>query len=212
MIFIDNTLACPRYYDNATKKLKPAWQVAESYAAKAETAYSSANDKNFAEMKLQRVALAASVKAGDTSVQVEKMVFGAEVEANTLRAASDGLNRPVFFPKVAETRARIGALAHLTGSPKVQQADLERPLSSARLHQQRRRGLRRCRGRDQHGEAGLLRPGGPLRRLCPAEPETEPAVALRRPGDERQRDPVHQRPDRRRRRLPYLYRRPADAA
>jgi hypothetical protein len=118
LIFMDNTLACPRLFNTTTKKLDPAWSVAEGHAATAENAYKSANDKNFAEFKLQRVALAASVKAGDTSVQVERMVFGAQVEPNTLRAASNGLNRPLFFPSVKETRARIGALAHLTGSPK----------------------------------------------------------------------------------------------
>lgn len=120
MIFMDNTVACPRTYNPATQKLDPAWAVAESNAVIARDAFAAGGAKRTADFKLQRVALATSLKPGDTSVQVDSMTFGGEAEPNnaTLRAASDGLSRPVFFPKVVETRARIGALAHLTGSAK----------------------------------------------------------------------------------------------
>ena len=120
MIFMDNTVACPRIYNTTTKKLDPAWTTAENFAVMARDAYAAGGTKRTADLKLQRVALATSLKPGDTSVQVESMTFGGESEPNnaTLRTASDRLNRPVFFPKVVETTARIGALAHLTGNAK----------------------------------------------------------------------------------------------
>lgn len=120
MIFIDNTLACPRSFNPTTKKLDPQFGAAETNAIAARNAYDAGGPKNTAEIKLQRVALATSLKPGDTSVQVETITFGGEAEQNNsfLRNVSDDLSRPVFFPKIRETRARIGALAHLTGSPK----------------------------------------------------------------------------------------------
>jgi hypothetical protein len=118
MIFMDNTVACPRHYDATTKKLQPDWVPAEQHAVDAKKAFEADGAKRTAHLKLQRVALATSLKPGDTSVQVDTMTFGGEAEVFNmgLRAASDGLNRPVFFPRVVETTVRIGALAHLTGS------------------------------------------------------------------------------------------------
>jgi hypothetical protein len=120
MIFIDNTLACPRTFNPQTKKLDPAFTDAETYAGKARSAWDAGGSKRQADFKLQRVALATSLKPGDTSVQVENVTFSAETESgNThLRNISDDLSRPVFFPALKEARARIGALANLTGSPK----------------------------------------------------------------------------------------------
>lgn len=120
MIFIDNTLACPRSFNNATKKLEPLFSAAEANAAIARHAYAGGGDKQVADLRRQSVALAPSLKPGDTAVEVETMAFGAEVEAGnqTLRALSEDLARPVCFPKVEEARGRIGALAHLTGSAK----------------------------------------------------------------------------------------------
>lgn len=120
MIFMDNTLACPRWFDSATGKLMPDWNTAETNALLAQSAYATGGARRIAQLKQQRVALATSLKPGDTSVQVESITFGAEAEKNntTLRNASDGLNRPPFHPVMLELRARIGALAHLTGSDK----------------------------------------------------------------------------------------------
>nr|OAP90220.1 hypothetical protein A4U53_30320 [Rhizobium leguminosarum] len=120
MIFMDNILACRRDLDPISNKLVPDFATVETYADVAAKEYANAGTKHTADLNLQRVAMATSVKAGDTSVQVEQMDFGGEAEAGnqTLRNFSNGLNRPVFFPKVTETRARIGALAHLTGSAK----------------------------------------------------------------------------------------------
>lgn len=120
MIFVDNTLACPRTWDAGDDKLKPAWGVAEPMAAKARDAYAAGGDRRVASLRRQKVALAPSLKPGDTAVDVETMTFGGEAEAGnqTLRTASNDLQRPVWFPKVAETQARIGAVSHLTGSDK----------------------------------------------------------------------------------------------
>ena len=69
---------------------------------------------------MQRVALAASVKAGDTTLQVEEMQFDAEAEAGnaSLRAYSNGGLVPPFYPKVVDATVRIAAVGQLTGSPK----------------------------------------------------------------------------------------------
>ena len=98
MIFMDNTKACPRHYDFATKTLKPDWIPAGNYAVDARDAFAAGGGKQTADLKLQRVALATSLKPGDTSVQVETMTFGGQADPGnlSLRAASDGLNRPVL--------------------------------------------------------------------------------------------------------------------
>ena len=106
MIYIDNTLL-------------PNMATAEAMCEVAKDAWDAAvASQRQAEFKRQRVAFAQSVKAGDTSVQVDKIGFSAEVEANnpTLRAYSANLTRPPFFPKVQEAWVRIAALAELTGS------------------------------------------------------------------------------------------------
>lgn len=115
MIFIDNTFAAP-----TDSNLNPDYATAEARAAEAEEAFRTTGNNRIADLKLQRVALATSLKAGDTSVQVQNLSFGGEVEPGNqkMRNASDGLERPVFFPKVDRVEARIGALAHLGGSSK----------------------------------------------------------------------------------------------
>jgi hypothetical protein len=105
-IYIDNTLL-------------PNMATAEAMCKRAKEVWDAAvASQRQAEFKRQRVAFAQSVKAGDTSVQVDKIGFSAEVEANnpTLRAYSANLTRPPFFPKVQEAWVRIPALAELTGS------------------------------------------------------------------------------------------------
>ncbi|WP_199555938.1 coiled-coil domain-containing protein [Sandaracinobacteroides hominis] len=118
MIFVDNMLACPRTRQG--NKLVPQWNTAETYAEKARKEYNSRLDRRSIPMKGQRVALAGSFKPGDTAVESETIVFNGEAEANNaaLRAASDRLNRPLWFPKLDEVRARIGALAKLGGTDK----------------------------------------------------------------------------------------------
>lgn len=117
MIFMDNTLACPRLAPDANGVLPPDFVNAEIHAQTALTAYRGGGDKRVVPFRRQRVALATSTKAGDTSVEIENVTFDAEVEKNnaSMRNASDGLSRPVFFPRIASCEARIGALAHLTG-------------------------------------------------------------------------------------------------
>lgn len=118
MIFIDNTRACPRYFDNASGKLKPDFATAESNAVLAVQAYDAKGPAyHSAPLDMQRVALAASLKSGDTTVQVETMRFGgvAEPGNQSLRNVSDQLNRPLWVPRMVETAARIGPIAHLSG-------------------------------------------------------------------------------------------------
>jgi len=107
MIFIDNTLAAPG-----------DWATAEFYALAAQTEYRSKTNLHNVAFKYQRLALAASNKAGDTSVEAEEIEFDIEAEAGntTLRAASAGFSRPVCFPSIKLITARVGALAHLGGS------------------------------------------------------------------------------------------------
>lgn len=120
MIFMDNTLACPRTFHAPSGKLLPAWSEAETNAELARDAYAAGGARRIAQLKRQRVALATSLKPGDTAVQVESITFIGETEKNnpTLRNASAGLTRPPFHPGALELRAQIGALAHLAGSDK----------------------------------------------------------------------------------------------
>jgi hypothetical protein len=121
MIFMDNTRAAPRVYDERSKTLKPDWNAAATAAALAAARYNSPpGDKyNYAELDLQRVALAASLKSGDTSVEGETIRFGGEVNLPdaTRRAISQNLTRPLWVPFVEDVQGRIGPIAHLTGKP-----------------------------------------------------------------------------------------------
>lgn len=115
MIFMDNTFAAP-----TDASLNADFATAEARAVEAEQAFRTTGSNRVADLKLQRVALATSVKAGDTSVQVQDATFGIEVEPGNqkMRVASDKLSRPVFFPKIDKVEARLGAMAHLGGSSK----------------------------------------------------------------------------------------------
>jgi hypothetical protein len=118
MIFMDNSKACPR-----TPQLAPDYAAAEANAALARTEWLAGGaraGRRLAQFKRQRIALAPSLKAGDTSVEVEEIEFGAEAQAsgNGLRNYSNKLSRPVFYPNVLASRVRIGALAQLSGSDK----------------------------------------------------------------------------------------------
>lgn len=108
MIFVDNSLL-------------GSIGAAETASQQAKTAWAARPDRRAAPLKLQRVALAPSAKAGDTTVQAESVEFDAEVEPGnaTLRAyATAGLVRPPWYPKVVQAKVRIAALAQLTGSAK----------------------------------------------------------------------------------------------
>ncbi len=115
MIFIDNTLVNPGPLSTA-----PNYNKAADNAQIAKTDWEARGDLRVAKLKQQRVALAQSVKAGDTTVQVEELTFNAEVEKGNakLETYSAELSRPIFYPKVDEARVRIAALAQLTGSGK----------------------------------------------------------------------------------------------
>ncbi|WP_457302990.1 hypothetical protein, partial [Phyllobacterium sp. P5_D12] len=73
-----------------------------------------------AQLKQQRVALAPSVKPGDTSVDAVSLSFDGFVEPNNfkMRNYSENLSKPIFYPVVERANIRIAALAQLTGSAK----------------------------------------------------------------------------------------------
>ena len=121
MIFMDNSKASPRSLSNG--KLIPDYAAAETNALAARTewlANGARADRRKAQFKRQRIALAPSLKSGDTSAEVEEIEFGAEAQAagNGLRTYSDKLSRPAFYPSMVAARVRIGALAQLSGSDK----------------------------------------------------------------------------------------------
>ncbi len=213
MIFMDNTMACPRTYNATTKKLEPAWATAESSAIVARDAFAAGGAKRTADLKLQRVALATSLKPGDTSVQIETMTFGGEAEPKQRdpahrerRAEPAGVLPQGGRDDGPHRRARPSDRQRQVEPP-----DLERALPQERLRRQQGRGVRRRRQRKRHGDARLLRPGRPFGRLCAAQPEAQCAQPLRRAGDGRCR-PVHQRHGAGGRRFPDLDQRPAAAA
>ena len=85
-----------------------------------------ATDWTFAAMRHQRVALAPSATPGDTAIEAVTMTFGAHVpqvgtaaSVNAFKTYSNGLTRPMFFPRVVRAQARIAALAQLSGSDKL---------------------------------------------------------------------------------------------
>ena len=112
MIFVENTLAAP-YEDG-----QPDYKGAVDYAEDAMKAFNGKLTYNTTYLNWQRVALAPSMKSGDTSVQVENMTFGGFVEKNneSLKKYSKELTRPIWVPQMEEIKARIGAIAHLSGA------------------------------------------------------------------------------------------------
>ncbi len=120
LIFMDNTLAGPQKPKNG--KLEPDFDTAESKAKDAYDAWHAParSGRRVAQIKQQRVAMAPSVKAGDTSVQADEISFDAFVQAGNsyLRTYSNNLARPLFYPAVETAKVRIAALAQLTGSGK----------------------------------------------------------------------------------------------
>ena len=119
MIFMDGGYACPR--TQTGRWLTPLYDKAEAFAALAQKAWRSApQTMRQAPMRQQQITLAPSVKAGDTAAQAEWLEFDAVVDPGNaqLRAYSDNLNGPVFYPHVRRAALRIAALAKLTGSTK----------------------------------------------------------------------------------------------
>lgn len=119
MIFMDGGEACPR--EQSGQWLKPVFHKAEVFANTARTAWRNAPlAQRSASMNQQQVTLATSQKAGDTTAQADALEFDAVVDPGNvqLRAYSDDLNGPVFYPYIRRASIRIAALAKLTGSGK----------------------------------------------------------------------------------------------
>ncbi|MFD4839251.1 hypothetical protein ACFWP0_17230 [Achromobacter sp. NPDC058515] len=119
MIFMDGGLACPRKLTG--QWLTPLFPAAEAFALRAQKAWRDApQDRREAPMNQQQVTLAPSQKAGDTAAQADSLEFDAVVDPGNaqLRAYSDNLNGPIFYPFIRRASIRIAALAKLTGSGK----------------------------------------------------------------------------------------------
>jgi len=120
MIFMDGSRASPR--EQKGLWLAPAYDAAEAFALKTQAAWRKPerSDRRIALLNQQRVTLAPSLKAGDTAAQVESIEFDGVVDPGNgqLRAYSDALNGPVFYPGVKRASIRIAALSKLTGSDK----------------------------------------------------------------------------------------------
>ncbi|UHL62675.1 hypothetical protein LSG25_11325 [Paralcaligenes sp. KSB-10] len=120
MIFMDNALANPQ--KKVGSKLSPDYDAAEANALKAADAWRApaAQARRTAQFRQQRVSLAQSLKAGDTTLQADEISFDAVVEKNNakLRAYSNGLSQAIFYPCITQGKVRIPALAQLTGSAK----------------------------------------------------------------------------------------------
>ena len=145
LIFMSNSLASPR--TRSGKKLVPLYTGAAAgpppLVGAAESAKMAldgwnatqtpdgfakpnANDRTAAPMKGQRIAMAPSAKAGDTSIEAVSLTFGAHVpdaadatSLNAFKGFSNGLDRPMFFPRIVRAQTRIGALAQLSGNDKL---------------------------------------------------------------------------------------------
>jgi hypothetical protein len=123
MIFMDNSLASPRKRQG--KRLVADFDTAEVHASAATAEWLSRSDggvlRRTADFKRQRLALAPSVKAGDTAAEMKAVEFGGECRvlgsaSSPLRAYSDNLSRPVFYPSVRAGEIHIAALTQLTGA------------------------------------------------------------------------------------------------
>jgi hypothetical protein len=140
MIFMSNVLASPR--KRSGQKLVPLYTSEPGLVGAAQAAAMALagwnahqsgeglespapDDRTFSDLKRQRVAMAPSAKAGDTAIEAVTMTFGAHVpdsgnaaSVNAFKSYSQGLSRPMFFPRVVRAQARIAALAQLSGSAK----------------------------------------------------------------------------------------------
>ncbi|MBL3571603.1 hypothetical protein JMJ94_19265 [Rhodovulum visakhapatnamense] len=127
MIFMDNTVSCPRIFNPATERLDADYPAAAFNAATAAEEYAKWPQRHTVPFDFQRVALATSARSGDTAVEVEEMVLGAEAPKRggpgqqptrnaTIEAWSRDLSRALFLPKIVETTARLGPVNQLTGS------------------------------------------------------------------------------------------------
>ncbi|WP_211332787.1 hypothetical protein [Litoreibacter meonggei] len=127
MIFMDNSMACPRTLSG--DKLIPAWDLAQNNAADAATEYNANGAFNSVDFGFQKLSMATTSKPGDTAVDAKEVIFNVEAPERpspgsdatnnpTLRSYSADLTRPLFVPKLFQVEAKLGPVAHLTGSAK----------------------------------------------------------------------------------------------
>lgn len=121
LLFMSNSMASPR-----TPQNQPHYAQAQTFAQQAANEWNARIDRHSANLRGQKLALAPSLKSGDTAVDALSLSFGAEWRAqaygssplpgNGLSAYSAGLSRPMFYPSVTAIEARIPAVAQLTGA------------------------------------------------------------------------------------------------
>ncbi|WP_235531953.1 hypothetical protein [Pelomonas sp. Root1237] len=136
LIFMSNTMASPR--DKVGNKLVPKHSGTGGAADTANRALTGwrkfqiadavddpqGTERATAQLKRQRVTLALSSKPGDTAVEVAHLTFDAHVPSTVATSTSfkafksftPDLLKPMFYPRVSRLKARIGAMAQLTGS------------------------------------------------------------------------------------------------
>jgi len=118
MIFMGNSAASP--HSTVGSVSKPDFGLAETYASRVAASWRDAQHSSWrrADTRQQRIALARSIKAGDTTLQVDEIEFDAVSESGNakLRTYSQDLAQPIFYPRFASAKVRIPALAQLTGS------------------------------------------------------------------------------------------------
>jgi hypothetical protein len=106
-IFMDNEWANPAGEGSVRN-------IAEGYFAAAQEAYLKADEtRRTADMQRQRVTLAVSGKPGDTACEIERMIFGAEVDQ--LKFDLKTRNGPLIYPTMQKADVRIPSLAYLAG-------------------------------------------------------------------------------------------------
>lgn len=121
-IFMDDSKASPRKFSQTAKRLRPDFPAAEAAAQEACENWNADSrvDDTSANLNRQRVAMALSVKAGDTCSQIVTMRFDAFAQIGNLQlqAYSQDLSGPIFYPGVLQANVQIAALSQLLGSSK----------------------------------------------------------------------------------------------
>lgn len=120
MVFMNNAAASP--HSTVGSVSKPDFPAAETFASQVAASWRNAQHSTWrrANTRQQRVTLARSAKAGDTTLQMDEIEFDALVEKDNkqLRIYSNDLSQPIFYPRITSAKVRIPALAQLTGSAK----------------------------------------------------------------------------------------------
>ena len=154
---MSNSLASPRQRSDETLELVPVYSNEDRTDTRLDGAAEAAKmaladwdrhpERTSTATNGQRVAMAPSAKAGDTSIEAVSITFGAHVpdpgDMTALKEFSDfsqALTRPMFFPRVVSAQARTAR------SRSCRAAEIQRPLLERYL---RAPGLRCCENKGE---------------------------------------------------------------